>query len=351
MILTDELFDRLLPLPFRVIFLLNFGCWLWYGVLLLVERAHLNLSVLLKFPQQQSFIKNYQVTTEYISIGSVLSYLVYCIFINKAEETIGLIDFIPLFTIIFIFWSLSNRFKSTFKRVLTLRIDLSIRTNDILLSDSLLSYNKIAVDLLIYLLHLFNLKTTYQIDNKIMINRSFGEFWNLGHLVLLYPVVIRLSQCFYEYKLNDNKTQLWNFGKYLTNALIIFVSLITERSEIIFTLQLINAVYSFIWDLTIDWEFNLLKNIYFKKFSNPNLRSNLKLFDNSSVYYLIISINFLIRFNWILRYMDIGFLNLEIGLFTLQFLEVFRRFMWILLKLDVDFSKLNEFELTTYHES
>jgi hypothetical protein len=349
--LSDELFDRILPLPFRVIALLNIGSWLWLVVLKTLEKANLNISALFKYPQNQSFIKSHLVISESISIISFVAYLLYGIFRDRAEESLNLIDIIPLFTIIFIVWSFSARFKQTFRRVLQCKIDLSIRSNDIVLSDSLLSYSKVLVDLLVYVLHLFNMKTSYQVDNKIMINRSFGEFWNLGHLVLLHPVTIRVVQSLYEYKTNGNIVQLWNAGKYLTNALIILTSLITERSEVLFLLQFIGAVYSFIWDLTIDWEFNILKKVYHGNLNGLNLRSTLLVFRNERIYYFIIAFNFLIRFNWVVRYMSIEFMNLEIALFTLEVLEILRRFLWILIKLDVDFGKMNEFELSAYHES
>jgi hypothetical protein len=102
---------------------------------------------------------------------------------------------------------------------------------------------------------------------------------------------------------------------------------------------LINSSYSFYWDITKDWDLTL-----FSEARNDNeypfgLRRFRHFTDQQ--YYMAIAIDFAIRFSWMWKFFP-GFSwvgDTEFGLFLLMFLEVARRWMWVFLRAEAEWSK------------
>lgn len=108
----------------------------------------------------------------------------------------------------------------------------------------------------------------------------------------------------------------------------------------------LNSFYSFYWDVAKDWDLNLFSSS--AKRNNSEHPYGLRLnrhFHANIMYYAAIVINFLLRFTWILKlspHLD-HFNDLEGGIFTMQILEVFRRWIWIFLRVEAEWGGFNLF--------
>lgn len=102
---------------------------------------------------------------------------------------------------------------------------------------------------------------------------------------------------------------------------------------------LINSSYSFYWDITKDWDLTLFSEARNNNEYPFGLRRYRHFTDQQ--YYMAIAIDFAIRFSWMTKFFP-GFSWLgdtEFGLFLLMFLEVARRWMWVFLRAEAEWSK------------
>lgn len=380
-----DIFDNILPLPYRVISLIVLGSWLWLLTLKISNNVGINITSLLKIDESPTstnltiaqIMHNHEKSSINISLLFVTSYIIFTLFHDQNIESLTIFDFLPLLTIMAIFYTLlkpnnlgSKRLLSSFKRILKGNIDQSIRTNDILLSDTLTSYSKILIDFAIYMCHIINFETCLPKSKGSTINRSCGDSILLESLVGVIPTLIRLRQCFIEYKISNqrNKTHLLNFIKYSTNIPILIISLIikikkTDKLTKIWVLaSLINSTYSFIWDVNNDWDLKFFQKFIYGKNDHGVLR--LKLHYNFKLfYYIAILLDFQFRYIWVLKFspkyenanLFWNFLSClyttEFGLYCLQTIEIFRRWIWVFIKVEVDFINMNPLEYRKDHDS
>lgn len=373
-----DVFDNILPLPYRVISLVVLGSWLWLLTLKISNYVGINLIGLLNFDEIPStnlnitnLINNHEKTSINVSLVFFVSYISFILFHNQEIETLTIFDILPLLTLVGVFYILlkpnnvgSKRLLISFKRVLKGNTDQSIRTNDILLSDTLTSYSKTLIDFSIYLCHIFNFETCLPKTKGSTINRSCGDSILLESLIGGIPTFIRLRQCYIEYQNSGrrNKGHLLNFIKYSTNIPLLVISLVmkTKKSDLTkwwVVAALLNSTYSFIWDVNNDWNLNLFKKIIFGGYKNDGvlrlkLHYNFKLF-----YYVAIWLDFQFRYIWALKFLPpsdgnstlfyiflTSLYTSEFGLYMLQSIEIFRRWIWVFIKVEVDFINMNPLE-------
>ena len=118
---------------------------------------------------------------------------------------------------------------------------------------------------------------------------------------------------------------------------------------------LVNSLFSFYWDVTKDWDLNLLTQSSFSStpsFSNSHSNSNSNyptglrrylVFSSPTIYYTAIAIDFLLRSTWSLKlspHLD-HLTNMEGGLFFLELLEIGRRWMWIFFRVETEWGEFN----------
>ncbi|KAH3674355.1 hypothetical protein WICMUC_003381 [Wickerhamomyces mucosus] len=341
---SAEIFDNVLPLPYRVLTLILLASWLWLLILRLTQKYQINLIQILKLdtPNLAQLIANHEKTSLNITLLTLSSYLFYVI-LHKYFEWEILWNVTPLVIMIVMISHITRslRVLETVKRVLRGNIDsINIRTNDILLSDTLMSYQKVLIDLGIYLCHLINFKSCMPND-QTNIDRTCGQSVALEFFIGGLPVFIRLKQCAYEYRLSNfiQKDHLFNFGKYLTGliflAITIFLSNHPHYGKIWKIVAFINSCYSFYWDLNKDWGL----------FKTGSLRTR-RVYP-IYYYYSIIAIDFFARFVWVLKlsskdiFINVLLYQSESGIFILQLLEILRRFLWVILKIENDYINLN----------
>lgn len=127
---------------------------------------------------------------------------------------------------------------------------------------------------------------------------------------------------------------LVNLGKYMFGVLYYMtlslyrINKATRFEGVFITFALLNAVYTSVWDLAMDWS---LCNPYAKR---PFLR-DLLAFRRAWVYYVAMVLDVIIRFNWIFYAIFAGDIQHSALLsFFVSFSETCRRGMWTIFRVE-----------------
>ena len=98
---------------------------------------------------------------------------------------------------------------------------------------------------------------------------------------------------------------------------------------------LVNSLFSFWWDVTNDFGLHILLPPRATASPSSLLRRTLLLPD-PLIYYLIISLDFVLRFTWSLKLSSHlhGVHEMEMGIFILEALEVLRRWLWVFVRVE-----------------
>lgn len=401
----DKSFDNLIPLPFRVSLFIAVGVYLWW---LLVYFCHhylqinclalLNLSysphkysadetevhvidgsmatvASADFQENSRLIQGIGATARTVTISNacgLVGYWTACYFgggtsiIHYSRTLLPLIIISTnLYVVFFKRGSVAqDRVNVTFKRILLGKINsATMRSNDILLSDSLMSYSKIINDFCGFL-WVYIVSSSY--------NRTVEA------MVLSYPSLLRIKQCWFEFRTTNQRQHLFNLLKYSTllgpivvnlyikskmaqnvnsNALIDDLKVLDKWWYIV---SFVNSLYLFVWDIRMDWGFEAFDFLFSGKYNRYTLlRDKNKLVCTSmSWYYFVVVADFVLRFIWILKAfvmleteMDLrfaskvgnflfGYDSMSLGFATLEALEIFRRWLWCFVKLENDLVKL-----------
>lgn len=344
------------PLSYRVLSLLNLGV-LYYYLLIQIAHRQLNINVL-RLLQLQSTYQNHDVyisrTFEKLALLlsiTFASWVAYTsLIVINGNQYSFFFEIVPVLTLVLLIYKIlvngDYRLYATFKRILLGRIDTkALRLNDILLSDSLTSYAKILLDLANYLTYIFQ-GPEVKLDNA---------GWDL--VVLVIPQLIRLSQCWHEWSISKkkNKQAFLNFIKYSTNVFPLVMIYITrtfkdgngKSNGSILLLEkfliALNSVYTFYWDVFVDWDYHTVKRSDLIQTSNKYM-----VFFYSSVGY-----DFSLRFLWLWKFIFTNFYyfndsNVQFKLFTMHVFELTRRFVWCIHRLNTEALKstIIDFELS-----
>ncbi|PVH17189.1 uncharacterized protein CXQ87_000070 [Candidozyma duobushaemuli] len=405
----DEIkFNHIVPLPFRILLLVQLGIHLWYAIVWYCFKIHgINVLALLSLSysphkyHQRSFIDESQYgeyatvapadisenqhllnginrnikVTSLPNFSGLAVYWMAALFVDDDSTTLfffrAIVPTILLIHTIYRFFLQRGtigtvRMSTTIRRILFGDINSStMRTNDILISDSLISYAKVINDC-----GMFVWKTYIPTESNY--NTEVETF------MLAMPALIRMKQCWFEYSSTKQKSHLFNFIKYsiglgpvIINLLIkLRMERLTEDSDVSAQLNILNrwwyvlstlsASYSFFWDVKMDWGFSAFDILLNQNGSSwVILREPNKLvYNNTAAYLLIIALDFVLRFIWFLKLFVIketevrlGLKNkvgnflfgldfLSLGFALLEFLEITRRWLWCFLKLESDLVKL-----------
>ncbi|ABN67345.2 predicted protein [Scheffersomyces stipitis CBS 6054] len=418
---SDEiLFDDLVPLPFRILFLVQLGVFFWYYLVYSCYNLRkLNILHLIKLSYSahdysqldDHYIPNGEFATTLVpdfnsnlilangiwanlrpvTIVNVIGWAVFKIIQRKVSSNddvspaifIPLSYVIPLALFFHLFYRLFYKSKvqnsmgqyrafTTMKRILLGKINSStMRTNDILISDSLVSYSKVLNDFGLYLWNYY-----YARDIPYSVELEF--------ILLCIPTFIRMKQCYSEYRSTANRQHLFNFIKYSTTLGPLFVnslikSIITSPGKDLnepafldklqslnrwwYLLSFVNSTYSFIWDVKMDWGLKMFDFLFESKtyyFKMVLLRP--KLAFEPVVYFAVILFDFIVRFVWILKVFIVkegqdqvkwttlhmlstflfGYDAFSFGYTVIEFLEILRRWAWCFIKLDSDWATLEQ---------
>lgn len=227
---------------------------------------------------------------------------------------------------------------------------------DILLADVLTSYARVFADLFVCIC-MFLTRDGSATDRP---DRDCGG-GVLVPLIMAVPSAIRLRQCLIEYvrvrrspfkeSTGWGGQHLANAAKYSTAFPVIALgsmlrNLTVQHREMSTGLYrawvaacLLNSFYSFYWDVAKDWDLTLFSEA--RERDDPEhpfgLRRKLVI-HRPAVYYVVIAIDLLLRCTWMLKLSPrLDHLNdFEGSIFLIQFLEVFRRWVWIFFRVETE---------------
>jgi hypothetical protein len=189
-----------------------------------------------------------------------------------------------------------------------------------------------------------------------------GAFW--VPFIIAIPSMIRLRQCITEYyrvqrankqtgqKTGSGGVHLANALKYSTAFPVIVLSALQRNPDsgrfgvseaTLFRMWLgavvVNSGYSFYWDVARDWDLTLFSGSRAR--DNPEYPWGLRRhrwFHAKEFYYAAVLVDFLLRCTWSLKlsvHLD-HFNDLEGGIFTMEALEVLRRWVWIFFRVETE---------------
>lgn len=225
---------------------------------------------------------------------------------------------------------------------------------DILLADVLTSYAKVFGDLFVTLCMLFSARGS-STDRP---DRNCGGTV-IVPLIMAVPSMIRFRQCLIEYfrvrRAPYKESTGWG-GQHLANALkysTAFPVLITSAlmrgvddpdqkarlNKAWLVVVLVNSLYSFYWDVTKDWDLTLLAGKRDRESPHHpwGLRDRL-VFRPVNIYYVVMAMDLMLRCTWSMklsRNLD-KFTDFESGIFLIELLEVFRRWVWIFFRVETE---------------
>lgn len=365
--------DLLVAQPLKVLFLVHGGVFAWWALLLIVQRCtSINAAHLLRLSYHpRDYIAQLSTATGELAATQAPSW-VDCAMASKgawrlyrhllaviaataivsaaiftwSPQNVLLMPFaqmLPLAALMYTLYSMFGglrpgmgitRLRTTFRRVIVGRINSSeMRTNDILLSDLLVLYSRVLNDAVMFVY-------TWYWDHS-----RYPAALELA--VLVFPLVLRISQCWREYRLTERRSHLWNTAKYVSGILPPVLGFCAARysDQAIIVLHLrggsmlVNALYSLYWDIYMDWE--LRPELYVV---SGSWRAERETHFSSVVYVLALVADAVLRFTWVAGFsrrwgptlkgpFSIGYAGMEVA-------EILRRWVWCFLKLENDWSRV-----------
>ncbi|KAI4093816.1 MAG: hypothetical protein L6R37_007338 [Teloschistes peruensis] len=292
-----DTFSLILPLPYRIAFILVLGVWAWGVNLHYLYLLKIDVPTLIKYPTRSSsplphHQRTYALATT-IALPLILSLLFFWTLTRGRASYVLAWDIIPQSYLFLLFLAFlipykrlspngRYRFLTTLKRISIGGIAETQdgKFGDILLADVLTSYAKVLGDFFVSLCMFF----TAGRSSTDKPDRGCGGQY-IVPIIISIPSLIRLRQCLIEYMRVRNNPQPmsgqgWG-GQHLANALkyssafpVIILSALQRGydpnkiglSETgLFRLWLfsvfLNSLYSFYWDVAKDWDLTLFPSI------------------------------------------------------------------------------------------
>ncbi|KAJ5612869.1 hypothetical protein N7510_006063 [Penicillium lagena] len=366
-------FGLVLPFPLRLAIILVAGFWGWAINLHYLAAANIDVPSLIRYPARSSSSQPPHHTSAYrlataLSIPVGIWIVVFWFATRRSVELVERLDFIPqscyIVLLLILIWPFNRlarsgriHFLRTLKRVSIggLAESKDGKFGDILLADALTSYARVLGDLYASFC-MFFMPDISSTEKPV---RSCGRSF-IVPLIVAIPSLIRLRQCLIEYvrarrtnlRRDENRANghLLNALKYSTAFPVIWLSTkvrnyspldffgFSEMSlmRFLFIFCFINSAYSFYWDVVRDWDLTLLTPHRHNKEHPYGLRRHRYFSDR--LYHYVIFADLALRFSWLWRALPgLAWLSeTESGYFTLMFLEVARRWMWVFFRTEAE---------------
>lgn len=405
---SDFVFNDAVPISFRIVLLLDLGIFFWYGLVWVCYNVYrINILALFSLsysPHKYNHAESSTKSTGELATDAYADLEENLLLLKGIDTTLKLTfatNFIGLVTywttamfaksdsyarkitgsynpMIFLAISLyrtfgngssmgQTRIFTSMRRILAGGINsTSMRTNDILISDSLTSYSKVLNDLCMFLW-----------VSLLPSDKSYNPYIEL--LVLAFPALIRINQCRFEYNLTSDINHFYNLIKYsfqlgplLVNLMIkLNMAKLADADNDVsnslgtlnfwwYIISFVSSTYSFLWDIRMDWGFGMFDPLFRLKsdhFEPLRARSQM-VYSNTLAYYAAVAIDFILRFVWVFKIFVMketeielgirhrvgnflfGYDFLSFGFVVLEILEIFRRWVWCFFKLESDWVKL-----------
>lgn len=373
-------FSLTFPLPYRVAFIIVLAVWGWAMNLHHLYNLNIDVPSLIRYPQRPSAShpphhrSTYRLATV-LSATFALSILTFWLFSHRDPRLVVYYDWLPMsyllvLALLFVLplrrLSLSHggrsRLVATLRRVAVggLAQASDGKFADVLLADVLTSYAKVMGDLYACVCMMFLSGAGGSATGRP--DRNCGGRV-LVPLIMALPYLIRLRQCLTEFArvraapykeaTGWGGQHLANAAKYATSFPVIALSAMQRslpaegpgaaRGPGLYRAWvaacLVNSLYSFYWDVAKDWDLTL--------FSPPRERGSPEhafglrrrlVVGGPALYYLVIAVDLMLRCTWSLKlspHLD-HMADFESSIFLIEFLEVFRRWVWIFFRVETE---------------
>jgi hypothetical protein len=366
-------FSRAFPLPFRVGFIVTLAVWGWGLNLHHLYLCKIDVPSLIRYPGRPSASHrpHHQTTYRLAFVLSALFAVFLCLFWLVtwgvparvvAHDWLPMTYLVAFLTVFFL--PLRDFPVAGRRRLMAMLRRVSLggiaeaqdgKFGDILLADVLTSYAKVCGDLFVTLCMFL----TPGASSTGRPDRNCGGIV-IVPLLMAIPSLIRLRQCITEYfrvrRAPYKEATGWG-GQHLANALkystafpVIITSSLQRNIEnpdtkavlnkLWLVAVLVNSLYSFYWDVAKDWDMTMFSTQK-DRGAIPRrpwgLRDRL-IFRPINLYYVVIGLDLMLRCTWSMKlsqHLD-KFSDFEEGIFLIEFLEVFRRWVWIFLRVETE---------------
>ncbi|KAF2725682.1 ER retention protein [Polychaeton citri CBS 116435] len=346
---AENEFNEHLPQPFRFAVLVTLGIWLWSRNVQVLHRHSIDTAQLIRYPHRLDHHSSFHLAL-FLTAPLAVSWLAY----QWTSWTIVPILYLVFLLATFVWPSTPshsgrNRFVKTLVRISYggFAFTEDGKFGDLLLSDALTSYAKPLGD--------FGVMICTAITRGEYVSGKPDKFCGRGFvmpLCLAWPFVIRFSQCLREHsRLRKEQPGGWisshtlNAAKYATAFPPIILSSVDPKEALhdwFFTLwiiaSIVNASYSFYWDIARDWDLTLFAGEQARSSQYPfGLRDTL-VFQPATKYYIAIVVDVTLRFAWSIKLYPAlqPFAGMQLGIFCLELCEILRRWMWIFLRVEAE---------------
>ncbi|TIB00673.1 hypothetical protein E3P94_02014 [Wallemia ichthyophaga] len=244
-----------------------------------------------------------------------------------------------------------SQFLSTLTQIIYSPVTKAITFNQVFLADILTSYAKVFGDFYSSIIQCLDPESSFAITPQ---SANY-----MAPLFTTIPYLLRLRQCVVEYIASDyqQKRSLANALKYASALPVIAFSAIHKHNKSVYPWWLIsvvvNSLYSFWWDVRNDWGLNFLdRDVWLDGgVEKTPLRQTL-LYRQPGKYYAAILADFFLRFTWSLKLSSHlhAYVQLESGVFAFEILEILRRYLWCLFRLEWEVIKTEEYPSIPIHQ-
>lgn len=397
--ITVTPFELHFPLPYRICALILMGIWGWGLNVKILTSAHIDVGYLVKYsfsnpPSSSSSSSSFSTAASrraphdgifhmaaVLTLGVFSSWFIFALILLKqyhnivltssfTKSTIRSIDILPESTLFILILAIimpgqgfhsagRRRFLDIFRRILIGKLDIDARLPDILVADALTSYTRVLLDMGVTVCMFFAGHSCVGTPDRV----GCSGPWTMG-IILSLPYLIRFKQCMLDYSRTGANTHIVNCMKY-ASALPVVIFGVLEKvlkdaavndvaqgltaaqvHQMWIAAALVNSFYSFIWDVSCDWNLELLTTSVLS-YRYRGLRSVLHI-RPATIYYFAVVVDFSFRMLWALKLTTrwSSLAELESGLFLLEALEICRRIQWMCIRIEKEWivsAKAHEF--------
>ncbi|KAG2225329.1 hypothetical protein INT45_005573, partial [Circinella minor] len=379
-IMQHSMVDNVLPSAiYRPIVIFCIGLWGWGLNLYLLNKQHIDPAQLLLIHGVE---KNSPLHQPIFGLATIATGLIICNvwWYNWISPWHWTPILCYVFAFLLVLWPGKNlyrkereRFIRVLRRILSPNLFSKVYFGDVILADILTSFSNVFGDL-------FSTCCSATTNE----NPCYRDV--LVPLLISLPYMIRLRQCLSEYidSGGECKRHLWNALKYASAFPVIIISASQKKADRyiaatgsvpstwwvsdtgLFRLWMLfvflNSMYSFWWDISMDWS---LINVsassrttmmtshahqhHIRHYTTPIVRFRRHFhFNEAGLYYAAMIIDFLLRTTWSLKIGSHLYARRLAGsIFMMQLLEVVRRWVWVIFRMESEWVKRTMASLPT----
>ncbi|KAI7863307.1 EXS family-domain-containing protein [Spinellus fusiger] len=349
--------QSLIPAIYRPLVMLCVGTWGWLFILFILSSCHLDPGHLV---QGSSPLDKHSTHVPLMTLASAMSSVVLlCVWSSRTHPQIHYLPLVAYGAFVLLLWWPGRgldrkervRFHRGLSRVFSFSMTSPVHFSDIILADILTSLSGVFGD------GITTVWAYYLQEGPA--NQYAYPVDLVACFVMSIPSLLRLRQCLCEYTESNTKRHVWNALKYASAFPVIALNTSLRRAAVtladhgsvpsswwtkdVYLLRiwimfsLINSLYSFGWDIAMDWH---LVSIPVSPYAHIRLRRQCHF--PWPLYGLAIGLDFAVRMVWSTRLSSHPTLqSLHHHLLALQLLEIGRRWVWVIFRMESELMKRN----------